>query len=150
MKRATRAEETAYYYDGHVELLECHRERVSAAVRGSGHEPYSVYLDWSRAAEREVEASCTCPRYQDGFLCKHIWATMLAVDSQGLTSSLRGTTRLYVAHEFDLVDDELTGRRGRGTDPQHPGQVPRTRLPQPGGCASRSAPRGKAPTGGGN
>jgi SNF2 family DNA or RNA helicase len=102
----TRQRGSAYYYGHCVTLTERRQGAVRAAVRGSGAQPYQVRLDWSHADEREVEAYCSCPRYQDGLLCKHIWATMLAVDAQGLANGLRGTARLYVAHEFDAIDDE--------------------------------------------
>ena len=97
---------SAYYYGGCVTLTERQHGGVRALVRGSSAQPYQVHLDWSHADEREVEAFCSCPRYQDGILCKHLWATMLAVDAQGLANGLRGSSRLYVAHEFDLLDGE--------------------------------------------
>ncbi len=96
----------AYYYGGCVTVTERYHGGVRALVRGSSAQPYQVKIDWSQADEREVEAYCSCPRYQDGVLCKHLWATMLAVDAQGLANALRGSARLYVAHELDLVDGE--------------------------------------------
>ncbi|MFV2068164.1 MAG: SWIM zinc finger domain-containing protein [Pirellulales bacterium] len=73
----------AYYDQRRVRMPVIRRNarQLTAHVRGSYGSVYKVRLDWSRAATTSVlEANCECPRFEDGFLCKHVWATILMVD----------------------------------------------------------------------
>ena len=81
---------------------------VTASVRGNQRTPYAVTFDWSRADEGEVSAACDCPRYDDGYLCKHIWAVLLEIDAAGLATSSAGPRRLEVVDGSDLdwTDDD--------------------------------------------
>ena len=83
-----------YFRGGRVELGPSGRDTVQATVAGSSGE-YQVYLDWSDARGGVVEVLCTCPYFEDRGPCKHIWATILAADAQGL-GPLRGSRRLTV------------------------------------------------------
>lgn len=70
-----RARGLEYYRMNRVsDIRECDGV-VSADVRGSG-ETYSVSLDLLQSSDDLL--SCTCPRFEDGYYCKHIWAALLA------------------------------------------------------------------------
>jgi len=63
----------AYQLGGRVERVEpSEGELVRAQVRG--REPYTVTL---KREDRSVTAECTCPAFDKGAYCKHIWATLL-------------------------------------------------------------------------
>lgn len=103
---ATRSRGAAYYYGRCVEITARRRFGVSALVSGSGPNPYEVDVDWTRAEEGAVDAYCSCPRYADGYLCKHVWATILAADAQGLAPRLSRQTSLVVIHEGESDEEE--------------------------------------------
>jgi len=63
----------AYQLGGRVERIEPEAdELIRANVRG--REPYVVTV---RRDERAASAECTCPAFDKGAYCKHIWATLL-------------------------------------------------------------------------
>jgi len=70
----------AYYLAGAVSLYEPEHEGIDAEVAGSGPEPYFVRLEWSRAARGKLLVWCDCPRFADTGCCKHLAATVMAVD----------------------------------------------------------------------
>jgi superfamily II DNA or RNA helicase len=96
----TRNRGRAYFYSGKVRIRESTRQHVTAEVSGSRRSPYSVEIDWSSALDGEVVATCTCPHYEDGFLCKHIWATLLKIDHEEPADAIpfRGAS---LVHEYD-------------------------------------------------
>ncbi|MCH5375731.1 MAG: SWIM zinc finger family protein, partial [Planctomycetes bacterium] len=103
----TRSRGQSYFYGQSVEITAYLDGCVEAYVEGSRRSPYEVVLDWSRADRRMLEASCTCPHYEDGFLCKHIWATILAVDASHLVDDVPESYRLDVVHDDEIDDDDL-------------------------------------------
>lgn len=63
----------AYQLGGRVERIEPDAEElVRAQVRG--REPYTVII---KREDRAAFAECTCPAFEKGAYCKHIWATLL-------------------------------------------------------------------------
>ncbi len=63
----------AYQLGGRVERIEPDTdELIRANVRG--REPYVVTV---RRDDRAASAECTCPAFDKGAYCKHIWATLL-------------------------------------------------------------------------
>ena len=76
----------SYHRSQAVHSMEVEDGILVAEVAGSDRD-YVVTLDLSD----EEEIFCTCPRFEDGYLCKHIWATILQYESaqgrQGLASS---------------------------------------------------------------
>lgn len=92
-----------YSFGGRVGSLSLRDDVLTATVRGSDTEPYTV-----RATVRDgtfVEVSCTCP-YDWGDWCKHIVAVALAVaehpDSVDELPSLRG--RIESLEQETLVE----------------------------------------------
>jgi len=76
-----------YFRGRRVSLLSCGPWEASAVVTGTTR--YEVALT---REGRRVRASCSCPFFTDRDTpCKHIWATLLAVDTK---SGLRGDGRL--------------------------------------------------------
>src|SRR5512135_1033459 len=70
-----------YYQEGRVQIASEDGQSVLAIVQGASGD-YEVRLDWTDAGDGFVEASCTCPYFDERRLCKHIWATMLAADTR--------------------------------------------------------------------
>ncbi len=99
-----------YFREGRVHLGSVAGKTVEATVRGRSGD-YVVLLDWSEAGDGYIEASCTCPYYEGGALCKHIWATMLAADARGIATPA-GKRKLSVLaadgedEEDDYWDDD--------------------------------------------
>jgi superfamily II DNA or RNA helicase len=94
----------SYFQDGLVTVTVCEADRVEATVTGS--EDYSVFLIRER---QQVFASCSCLFFHDrGEICKHIWATVLAVDEgQGLRGPRGGVpTELLADLDDALGEDE--------------------------------------------
>ncbi len=114
---ATRTRGAAYYYGRCVEITNRRRFGVTALVTGSGPEPYEVDLDWTRVVDGAVDAFCTCPRYTDGALCKHVWATILAADAAGLAPHIVGGPQLVVYHEQEAEDAPGVGHQSPGKSP---------------------------------
>ncbi|HYW79203.1 MAG TPA: SWIM zinc finger family protein, partial [Thermoguttaceae bacterium] len=85
---ATRNRGLAYADSQRVRIRQIDGEYVTAQVQGSRRAPYSVDIDWSDSIEGEVTATCTCPHYEDGYLCKHIWATLVEIDRKGFVGTL--------------------------------------------------------------
>ncbi|HUT12369.1 MAG TPA: SNF2-related protein [Thermoguttaceae bacterium] len=95
----------AYFDSGRVRIRQADGQHVAADVAGSRRTPYSVDIDWSNAVDGEGAATCTCPHYEDGYLCKHIWATLLKIDREGLGGVIP-PGRASMLHEYD---EELDG-----------------------------------------
>lgn len=100
-----------YFSTGHVDLIDGGSEYVCAKVSGSRPTPYSVYVDWSHADDGEISVTCTCPHYDGGDFCKHIWATLLEIDHEHLAQgiSLRECEVLHDHDEHEGVDDGWDG-----------------------------------------
>jgi len=96
----TRSKGESYFHRGRVEVVSSGGGELVAYVAGSKSRPYEVVLDWSDPRGGVIGA-CTCPHYDDGNFCKHLWATMLAADERGLTASLAGRGRLALVHQLD-------------------------------------------------
>jgi superfamily II DNA or RNA helicase len=73
----------AYFQTGKVKLLIAEPELVEAAVTGS--EEYRVSL---RREEANLRVFCSCPFFDSGEPCKHVWAAVLAADG---SKALRGS-----------------------------------------------------------
>ncbi len=81
----------AYFRGGAVKILEHSDFHVLAQVEGTLH--YFVRLTLTL---NSLAVACTCPYFDDGEDCKHIWATMLAADGKNYLSEvgLRGPLKL--------------------------------------------------------
>jgi superfamily II DNA or RNA helicase len=99
-----------YFRDGAVTLLRTDGDSITAQVEGSQPRKYRVEIDWSRALDGDISAFCDCPRYADGYLCKHVWATLLQVDAEGIAEEIPGRRDLFVEDsEYYKLDDGESG-----------------------------------------
>ena len=90
-----------YFAEGRVTLVKVSDRGAVAAVDGSRQ--YLVLLDASQARDDGLLfVHCDCPRHEDRIWCKHVFATLLALDAQGITL---GTDSQEVDLAFD--DPEL-------------------------------------------
>ncbi len=97
----------AYQRGGFVALDEVRRERVTADVLGSAPIPYRVELRPIAEARRTgLGASCTCPHFARGEACKHVFATILELDAEGIR--LPDLER-SAARRLSLIDLDLEG-----------------------------------------
>ncbi|HVX60973.1 MAG TPA: SNF2-related protein [Pirellulales bacterium] len=93
-----------------VEIKETSKNGLTALVCGTQPEPYVVTLDWSSALDDELLAvCCTCPRFEDGYLCKHVAAVILQADKDGYGRHAPGRETLEVIEDvvFENVDAAL-------------------------------------------
>src|SRR3569832_2260075 len=98
----------AYFRKGAVEILEHSDFHVLAQVKGTLD--YFVKLTLTL---NSLDVACTCPYFDNGEDCKHIWATMLAADSKNYLSEvdLRGPLKIVYDNEaveslIGLEEDE--------------------------------------------
>ncbi len=105
----------AYQLGGRVERIEPDvDELIRARVRG--REPYTVTI---KREDRAAIAECTCPAFEKGAYCKHIWATLLDLQhkSEGPGISAEDLAKLRVrapkARKRDLSKPKI--RQGEPT-----------------------------------
>jgi superfamily II DNA or RNA helicase len=85
-----------YFRRGAVFIAECGPTAMEAEVEGSTSSPYFVHLDWSEAQENTLLVWCSCPRFLDMGLCKHVAATIMAAEDDGISPLLPGKGPLYI------------------------------------------------------
>ena len=85
-----RSRGTSYFSSGAVYSMSVDHGFLEAEVDGSDCH-YLVTLDVDDILNSEA-ISCTCPRFDDGYYCKHIWATILKYEST-LSRSAIGSTK---------------------------------------------------------
>jgi superfamily II DNA or RNA helicase len=97
---------TDYFRTGRVRIQVASASRVVATVRGSTR--YQVGLE--REAQK-IRASCTCPYFDVG-LCKHIWAVIVAADSQRLLQGMGRDAGIELVRRevgYDGLDEDPDG-----------------------------------------
>jgi superfamily II DNA or RNA helicase len=99
-----------YFQANAVEIVGDCAEGVAAEVRGSGGNVYTVEISWAETRRsNEVNVSCECARFRDGYLCKHIAATFFAIDAKGLSHLVPGRQALavnFLDEPNAFVDDD--------------------------------------------
>src|SRR6266550_3482344 len=86
----------AYFRSNKVEILEHSESHVDARVKGS-----KIYLVRLKLGNVSLDVSCTCPYFEAGEECKHIWATMLAADSKNYLADASLRPRIHLRFEKD-------------------------------------------------
>ncbi len=71
-----------YADSGAVEIMRQQGASLAAEVQGSAINPYLVRLDWSEADQHTLLVYCSCPRFDDVGICKHVAATIIAASNQ--------------------------------------------------------------------
>jgi superfamily II DNA or RNA helicase len=94
-----------YFRDHHVRLGDVVAGYADAKVRGRRRAPYVVSLAVldARATAPSVDMSCSCPHHERGELCKHLYATLLALDAAQETL---GLTKRQVRNAVVASDEE--------------------------------------------
>jgi len=162
----------AYARGGRVALTEIDATSARALVQGSRGAPYAVEiraLPAAGGATAALAAECTCPHFDKGEACKHLWATLRALDEQGWEPSrLQRHARLTLElaegdalGDDDLEDEDLDDENLEDEDvwievygaPPEPGELetrlagwhpPRASVPVPGARRARGTPRREA------
>jgi superfamily II DNA or RNA helicase len=88
----------AYFRTNAVEILDHSDSHVQARVKGG--EVYLVRLKLERAS---LNVACTCPYFQKGEECKHVWATMLTADSRQYLKDAEQVTPLSFVLDYVAV-----------------------------------------------
>ncbi|HEY3227243.1 MAG TPA: SNF2-related protein [Planctomycetota bacterium] len=76
---ATRQKGADYLSQGRVKLVEVGPRKVIASVIGTRRYDVSVRIE-----DSDIDYFCSCPRFRDGFPCKHVWAVVLALNQLNL------------------------------------------------------------------
>ena len=97
----SRARGEEYYRQNRVRVNRGGESEVAATVSGS--ERYGVELNYREGA---LSLFCNCPHFQDGFACKHLWATILAAENERHLSAAASVSRVVLdgddpAPDFD-------------------------------------------------
>lgn len=99
----------SYARNHRVEIESSDDQSLAAVVEGSGGHCYDVRLRWN-ADDGVAYGSCTCPHYEEGNSCKHIWATIQSADELQLSPALPGAHPLRLLHddeeEYDVYLDD--------------------------------------------
>ena len=96
-----------YFESGRVLVAHHDPDRMTATVQGSGSFNYLVVLT-GLPEMSAIVAACTCPYYDGGDLCKHIWATLL--EAQAFEWAADANSRIEVLHE--ALDTDLNSFEG--------------------------------------
>ena len=73
-----------YFEQDRVELRHQDAKQLHAVVHGS--EAYHVHL---QRTDEELFLACSCPHFEDGYPCKHLWATLLTIQADPSLASWR-------------------------------------------------------------
>ena len=99
-----------YFAEGRVAIEGADRDTVLAHVKGSRPEPYLVAINFAEVPSRSrLQVQCNCAFFKDGFPCKHLYATLLAIESAGI----RMVNPAFYEGRLDLVtlkEDISAGR----------------------------------------
>lgn len=98
-----RSKGSSYARQGRVAIESYGGHNMQAVVQGSGHREYDVEFTW-HGRSKLIEAYCSCPHFDGGDFCKHLWATLLVADEQRMSPPASGRLYLKHAHDEDYYD----------------------------------------------
>lgn len=91
----------SYFFNGSVKYIEGSAWRVNAMVQGSSL--YDVRIVFE---DDFLDVQCSCPFFERELeTCKHIWATLLAAERQGLLKVPGSRKSLKIFESFELDED---------------------------------------------
>ncbi|MBX9789684.1 MAG: DEAD/DEAH box helicase [Pirellulales bacterium] len=96
----------SYERTNRVSILDASGDRLYADVVGTRPQPYEVLLDWSGARQGVLAVDCSCPRFAEVGVCKHVAAAIIAADQQGYGGQALGSGQLYL----EALDDFASTR----------------------------------------
>lgn len=99
---------------GAVQVQKVGQRGVMARVRGQRVRWYRVLLDFRGLESRkELGIACECPRFDDGYLCKHCWGVIETVESE-VPLAIDAKSLVVVECEwFEDMGPPLTHAAGR-------------------------------------
>lgn len=105
-----------YFRSGRV--LTCSRSGKVFELKVRGIDgTYDIRLDFENAfREQRIDASCSCPFYEKGNLCKHIWASILRVDSERVPELFPQEGVIAVELQSSRLEEELLELEGDDND----------------------------------
>ncbi len=109
-----RARGASYYRLGAVRIKRGNATGVAAGVRGS--RVYDVEIAWNG---RRLSLFCDCPYYEDVGACKHIWATILAADSQNYFTAITRISPRDVSFDETSRQDDAADRDDADEEPAY-------------------------------
>jgi superfamily II DNA or RNA helicase len=108
----TRVRGVDYATRGFVRIVRTTPEAVIAEVRGQ--QRYDVEL---HAVDSVLRASCSCPHFLGGDACKHVWATLLVAERDGVLPHGDELRSIEIdVSAGDATDDDNKGRDGDERD----------------------------------
>ena len=97
-----------YFEEGRVDIEGANADTVFAAVTGSRPEPYPVVVRFAEVRTRgRLLVECSCSYFFEGFPCKHIYATLLAIEAAGMEMVSPG----FLESRLDVVPQKLGLKR---------------------------------------
>ncbi len=98
-----------YFRSGAVHIVEHSPTWLAAEVQGSAASPYDVRLDWSDTARDSniLLVHCSCPRFDDMGLCKHVAAVIHAAEAEGIDEAVPGKRPLILEPEEGVLGGSL-------------------------------------------
>lgn len=74
-----------YFDEGRVTIEGADEDTIVAFVKDDRPRPYGVAIKFSEVPTRSrLQVSCACSFFLEGYPCKHIYATLLAIDAAGI------------------------------------------------------------------
>ncbi len=101
-----------YFRDDRASILGANQLRVDCAVEGAGG-TYAVEFNLEPISEGKVDAWCECPRFADGFFCKHVWAAIRELDSM---VDVPGESKLQLRFGENPLGTDLSAQLKAGLD----------------------------------
>ena len=128
-----------YFNDGRVADPVWADKLCTVEIKGTGG-AYHISFDFAQAAEaRKLPATCDCPAYARGVLCKHLWAALLQIDKTSPEGSVPDSGPLKLVHATPVNRDANQNQNGQ-THGRHGRSQGRGHFPKPVAFRAPAAP----------
>jgi superfamily II DNA or RNA helicase len=108
-----------YFNDGRVADPVWSDKNCAVEIKGTGG-AYHIGFDFSNATEaRKLPATCDCPAYARGVLCKHLWAALLQIDKASPEGSIPDSGPLKLVHAQPHPPREQNGHQNQNQNQPH-------------------------------
>lgn len=108
-----------YFNTGRVSEPVWNDKQCSLEINGAGGN-YKINFDFSQVTEQKrLSATCDCPAYVRGVLCKHLWAAILQIDKASPAGRIPESGPLKLVHAQPRppqapLEQQQQPRRGQG------------------------------------
>ncbi|OGV46893.1 MAG: hypothetical protein A2X46_15795 [Lentisphaerae bacterium GWF2_57_35] len=118
-----------YFREQRVRIEKSDKNLLEAWVKGSKR--YDILLTLKEeGGDRVLYADCSCPYFEDIGLCKHVWATLLQADAEGILQPPDDGKSLFLDSPF-MDGDRLDSRFEPSLSPIAAGKTFLKPLPPP-------------------